>query len=808
MKESRLIGYNLSDFNDPTKYNSRIAEANSAQQQATRDAALNSVTRDYYGNDVPTNVAPKTMDNVSNSFEPTPTGTSKNYQVSTPTQGTAGLMSEARTVYGAQPGQKTVYDNTTKTTVNIPDGEIAMSAYNRLVESGLTAQQAADKLNDPSYKQGIAQASNTYGTTKQQSRDAQIAAIPGKITVQTGTDKYGNGVFTQIDDPNYAKNVATTKSTFAQEDANTLDNANFKEGQKNKYTPKIDTKQFETTKKKIDELDSLLETLTPEVKAAAGYEIMTLRNQAANVDTQVKEITDTYQSDAEIEGEFVDDKARAETTEKRFLDLADKNLKTMKEVAEYNRDMLEIDKKIMEQKAAEDEAKQVKANIQNERKLRRQLNALGIETDTSGLDFLNDSIQEGQDALAGLRSANSLNSLKANLAIGEGYRLEVQKALDAHEGQYLNITNQTQEKLDAISNSIAQAKSERQKGKREALKWGAEQKNLLEKDLGAKITAANYKMMDQQNTLRDDERAQEELGWDRLENVIKTYGSFAPQSLLDSIAKQLPWVDVASLAKQMTLAEMKQFKVKNGGGSGGGGIGGGSYDPAAVTPEGQPFSDVTPQQLREAVDRVTLNFGGTGAERNRKRAEYLGRISSGESTASIMTSMQADYWASQKGASRTAHDGRTIAQGSAESLESYIEYYGIGENDDGPLGIVDSKVEGFASWFGLSSEQYNNLAAEVGTIRAKLVKENYGSAVSQQELALAKSYIPSMSDKGGQFISKVQNLKAYNAYLDAKVFASQAGLPAPKAPPPVTMTGTAVAGPGKYSPDDINSALQ
>lgn len=172
-----------------------------------------------------------------------------------------------------------------------------------------------------------------------------------------------------------------------------------------------------------------------------------------------------------------------------------------------------------------------------------------------------------------------------------------------------------------------------------------------------------------------------------------------------------------------------------------------------------------------------------------------------------MASMQNDYWASQKGAPRTAHDGRTEAQASAESLQSFVDFYSIGSNDDGPLGHIDSRVEGFKSLFGQSSEEYNNLANNVGNIRARIIKENYGAAVTPQELAIAKSYIPDMTDKGSIFVTKLQNLKAYNAYLDAKVFAANAGIPPPKPPVPVSLTGTAVSGAGKYSTTDINSIL-
>lgn len=300
---------------------------------------------------------------------------------------------------------------------------------------------------------------------------------------------------------------------------------------------------------------------------------------------------------------------------------------------------------------------------------------------------------------------------------------------------------------------------------------------------------------------RNEEFDREKVGYDRLNRAIGAYGQNIPQTIVDQVKKMLPGVDVDAIIQTPTLAQMKANR------SGGGGGGGDYLTPEYYGPGAEQFSNVTPQQLREAVDRVTLSFGGTGSERNRKRGEYLGRIASGEPAASIMASLQSDFWVSQKGAEKTKHDERVAAQGSMEALQSFTDYYGTME-DDGPLGFFDSKVQGVASWFGQSSEEYNNLAGQVGNIRAKIIKDNYGAAVTPQELNIARSYIPSMSDKGQIFVTKLANLKSYNEYLDAKQFAVDAGLPPPQAPSPVSMSGNGLSGTSKYSPDDILSALQ
>lgn len=113
-------------------------------------------------------------------------------------------------------------------------------------------------------------------------------------------------------------------------------------------------------------------------------------------------------------------------------------------------------------------------------------------------------------------------------------------------------------------------------------------KDMLSKQVDLRNTLAKTKVDigDQISTFinqkRDDTRAQEQLGWQRLEWVATTYGSNAPQSLLDSIGKQLPGVDVGSVVGQMTLAELK----KKGKGSGGGL----SFSVSQKLPNGQPVT--------------------------------------------------------------------------------------------------------------------------------------------------------------------------------------------------------------------------
>jgi hypothetical protein len=691
-----------------------------------------------------------------------------------------GATSGARGVVGQ-------LGDTSKSRVDQPLGVIDQTAVNRIMQQrGVSEEEARAQVQ--ANRTDVQQAFETYGLTEvEDAAVSRYANAEGYATAPTPGEvqQYRNALQEAKILESQAKAVeAEQKSKVSQ------------------YAPKFDTSSFDQTRSQIDTVMSSISHLSPDLQAAAIPGLLQLQYQSNEASRIAQQTIDSQPTDKEIESQYGTVEKYIESEAREHKAFLQKNLEMQREIATYNRDTLEAEKKIMDHDAAIAAQKQLIANTEGEKQLRRQLNRLGIQTDVQGLTYLQSEVQKGVDALENLKTSNNLVSLRAQLAIGEGYRLEVQQALNNYEGKYLELSSMTNGKLMDIKNSISMAKADKAKAIIEAKKWEYEQKSVNDREVRGIIASANKTMQDNINKQRDDDMKKEENAWDRLNWAISTYGSDAPLGILESIQKDLPGTDISSILGNPTLAQLKMVKSK----SGGGGSFAGSYDTSA-TPQGNAFSEITSRQLREAVDRVTLGFGGTGEERSRKRSEYLGRINSGESTASIMSSMQADYWASQKGAPGTAHEGRIEAQASSEALESYVEFYGITPDSDGVLGQLDSRKQGFLSVFGASSEEYNNLANQVGNIRASIIKKNYGAAVTPQELAIAKSYIPDMTDKGGMFVTKLQNLKSYNAYLDAKVFADQVGLPAPTPPVPVTLSGDGMTGTSKYSSDDITSAL-
>ncbi len=132
------------------------------------------------------------------------------------------------------------------------------------------------------------------------------------------------------------------------------------------------------------------------------------------------------------------------------------------------------------------------------------------------------------------------------------------------------------------------------------------------------------------NQSRDDKRAQEQLGWQRMEWASKTYGSDTPQAIIDSIAKQLPGVDIKGALSSMTLAEMKLKKV----GTGGGGGGGLSFPSYLTQGTGQPptFESFLADKEKTAMANGAVKFDTSAAAIAGYKKEYEATLSAANET--------------------------------------------------------------------------------------------------------------------------------------------------------------------------------
>lgn len=321
---------------------------------------------------------------------------------------------------------------------------------------------------------------------------------------------------------------------------------------------KYDLTPFQTTQSSIADLQSQIKNLSPDLQAAVLPSLMALQASSDLSMKTASALISNLPTDQEITAGYGTLENYILDQDAKYKDILEKNKQQSLAVANYNRDALEIEKKLNDHNAYVAEQQQAQKNIETEKALRRQVNKLGIQTDTSGLDYLNTEIQKGIDALNNLKTANNLVSLRAQLAIGEGYKLDVKNALNTYEGNYLQITSQTTEALRSVKNDIAMKIEERDKEIRSILEKAVEKKSANDMAAADRIYQANVKMIDIRKQDMRDAADREDKALERIDYLLKNYPRASVADAIRSLGKDVTSFDVESLIENPSLSELKR----------------------------------------------------------------------------------------------------------------------------------------------------------------------------------------------------------------------------------------------------------
>lgn len=433
-------------------------------------------------------------------------------------------------------------------------------------------------------------------------------------------------------------------------------------------------------------------------------------------------------------------------------------------IAQENALQLEKTKFDIEQTQLENQ--QRRQNVQREQRARRIAASLGASADGNGLKFIEDQVIQGEELMSYLQQSRNLASssfAESARKISEQYRLSSNEADINYDSKNLQIAKNYQDALDTINNTVSMDKKDRREKAQNLLNTFFKEQGESDRARASAQTQINLKAMD----MIADEANRRQKSWTQLMQAKTMFGSNMPSYLAKEFAKEFPGLDIEDFASRKTWTEIDS-----------------DLDASSSQNVGEAVRLALPesQGLSFAIDRVANKFGKTAGERAEYKAKMTDMILRGAKEEDVKRELKTDYWDNTKGPAKTSHDERQFTLTNTTSLKGLVEQYNLGEGSDGSLGPISSFVQGTLAKAGLSSDQYNNMASVVGNLRATIIKEKYGAAVTPQELALARSFIPEMSDKGPQFITKLNNLHKMTEYLDEKYFAKAAGLPEPKNP--------------------------
>ncbi len=796
-KEHRLIGLLASQFSDPTKYNARTAQANAQQQNDGHQQAV-----------VENQAAGKVLTRTANQYVPDP--------VNAPNP----QLQAAKSVYGNQDAglQSSVtnsLDPITGLQVQGPvqaegSGVIQQKAIERLRASGMNDQQIQEKMSDPNYINEIQRTMSNTGLPStdrvnqvNDSLDGRLAAIDkkyqnivasGNSVDQAGMEaekataiaKYNSEQDTAARD----KKAAQDKLT-AQTDASTPEAGVTTTGT-NPAAPKDAgaAAAFANLPPEYAFLGPLFQQQQDTINNAINSNKNQTESQFNANDAAYGSVADSI---AEMKAGYAESNAAIQDILK---DVKEDNEKSISEQESAARQRATWTENQMERQAAKQKAQAHDSMV-------AQIALSGGFAQDAGLAAVAASDAEFDNRIDDMRTELGVQNTELSAKFTAMYV--------ENRNNYANNTITNVKDLKANLERLSM------QGNQNTVAWTTAQNNLLQtawtnqtnlrKELATNNYNAGKDMITVVNQSRDDKRSQEQLGWNILNQAIDNYGSMVPKSIVDRVSGMLPkGTDIQDIINTPTFAERNSKRISGAGGGTSSGVtlGGGKTAAPGIASQ---FSNMNPQELKSAVDRAMLKFGGTGGERAAKRNEYMNRIASGEATGNIVADLIKDYWATTTGPNETTHNQRISAAGNMDAIQSYADSYGVSEGADGPLGPVSSRGEWLASFFGKSSDAYNDIRSMVSNVKGQITKANAGTAVSAYELSLLKEYAPSMDLKGPTFFANIRNYKALVDYLDAKQAAVDLGIPAPALPIPIKMSGTDIVGAGKYSDEDINSTL-
>lgn len=295
--------------------------------------------------------------------------------------------------------------------------------------------------------------------------------------------------------------------------------------------------------------------------------LKTVRMNADSIDTAAER-------SALAETQIAPEKALAAQRESQLQDRKLKDEALLKEnsdiLVEANRlttEALDIDKKMMEEDNKISEIRQMALNLEGEKKLRRSLNAIGIENSPNATNYLQGKIQEAADTLASMKRTNNLTVLKYDNA-RKGLNNDLRAILNETDSKRALLNANFDDNIFNLDQYVSGARSSALKDLKDQWIKLTEKDDDLMKEAGDKIEEAKLKYLEMDNDKKNNDRLMQNDAWSRLEWAVGTYGKNVPKGILDGIKAQLPeGTDLESVLKGNTLEELRMKKEGTGGGS-------------------------------------------------------------------------------------------------------------------------------------------------------------------------------------------------------------------------------------------------
>lgn len=645
-----------------------------------------------------------------------------------------GIQLAEGSKYVQQP-QKKVYSSVTptqKTTTETMNDRISQRRLRRLSEQGVMEQDA--NTIDEIMNKGGEIGGEENGRTFFLMPDGSKVFSPVNTTATRATvDIAGTDFKTEIgEEDEAAKN--SQKETFIQKN---------KEQKQPEKTPMTSIPQIDSTIANLEGLTAEKMGVRQDVFNAFTPLITQQLNAAYNARTRAEEIDTAEERAAIAEDQIAPEKALAAQRESQLTARHNADLKFLQEnrdiVAEQNRllgEAVDLDKQLFEEEARISEIRQMAANVEGEKRLRRSLNALGVENSPAATDFLQTKINEAADSLESMIRTNNLSALKFTNA-RQQLDLGLRQALTKFESDRAALNATFDDNIFNLDEFVSGARSEVLSELKD--EW----KTLIEKEdemMIAAATSIQTMTMESLKLQQEEEVAQQKKESDELTLLSNTFQDFLPGSdqrkwALDRAKKA--GIDVTGWdIDSMTTAQLN--KQKNEGIS------------ESITGNYGTFIDPsTDADLVTLISRSTLGQGGTEGERLSQQETMLHFLKNGDIDLYEDELFNAATNSLEK--KLGAEDG-SITSGiiSYNQLETVISTYEnfTDEQKASVNSILGKKLVDVNKWINNpNNADLIDFVSKVGYFVAAKRKQLFGASLTGNEKVSAADFLPNAREQ-------------------------------------------------------------
>ena len=598
----------------------------------------------------------------------------------------------------------------------VGNGKIEQSAINRLREAGQSEDQIRQNLSSPDRQQSIQQTmSNTGlgGTARQtatQTTAQKIADATNAIDNRYNKLRQEGGI---VDSANIEREKQTAiQSIIGQAQIQQTEEAQQKQAGDQQAASGAaanqatnDSKTSATHPNTTQWLDAAIQGLPPDYQIIgqslkATLDAQATQKAAANANLGIE--TAAADSSNKAYGELL-------STMKADSDLFYKEAKGMAEDNQARREAsLAAEKKATFERLAWEENKGTR---DMKKALDKQVNtsvagqAIGGGFGSSNwTKMVAEAEYEGETAILDFQKEMGFKRVDVDIAYTQTldniYATAGQQKFDALKAHRSEIQQINQFKFSATE------KTEERKANAKK-----EYNNTLAgiaKEQAASIKEATNTVVTTLNQVRDDNRAQEQLGWSVLDKAIDDYGSNLPKSLLDRISKMLPGVDIADVAATKTLEQMK--KASGTGGSALIGFGAGEFQ-----------SNGSPQGFEDFIAAKEKELGMSIANREQYRAEYNAKAAIANRTS--ISKMSVELREKAKGLTKWQYGeavdtfNQLVAANDPEGARYYLD--GLGKQIPGASSDAYKSAASIRENIDRLETLYRKVSPKMGPIRGR-----------------------------------------------------------------------------------------